>query len=264
MNQREIRPTLLTASDRGGRNHHRIFEMAALLCAGFLLAVSALRLADHFEAAWLGPILFAGALAYFAADLVSGLVHWACDRFGSPNTPFLGENFIAPFREHHREPEAITQKGFVEVNGNTAIALTPILILVHVSLPLGTGHSSPFGHIFMASLCGWLIATNQFHKLAHQPPNTNSPLIRWLQRKQLILPQIHHGRHHRAPFDRHYCITNGRLDPWLEKLGVWIHLEAALTRLSHTRNEPAENFRSPARRLESDRHAASPARPLDL
>src|SRR5215208_153170 len=48
---------------------------------------------------WLAPIL--AALAYLAADFLSGLVHFLADNFGSYDTPIIGPNFIEPFREHH-------------------------------------------------------------------------------------------------------------------------------------------------------------------
>jgi hypothetical protein len=70
------------------------------------------------------------------------------------------------------------------------------------------------------------VATNQFHKWAHQ--DSPSAFARWLQRKRLVLEPQHHKRHHTQPFDMNYCITNGWLNPLLNRLKFFRRLEAAL------------------------------------
>jgi ubiquitin-conjugating enzyme E2 variant len=70
------------------------------------------------------------------------------------------------------------------------------------------------------------VATNQFHKWAHQ--EHPSSLARWLQRKRLVLEPEHHKRHHTQPFNVNYCITNGWLNPLLNKLQFFRRLEATL------------------------------------
>jgi hypothetical protein len=237
MNYGKDKQVALDASERGVRTFHRYFEWAALLFAASTLIVFAARLAESFVLGWFFPLLLTCVLSYYAADLISGLVHWACDRYGSARTPFLGEHFIEPFREHHRDPQAIAQRGFVETNGNTAIALSPILILVQIELPMSGPNDNLFLHAFVISLCVWLIATNQFHKLAHVPRAETSRLTRWLQNKHLILPGSHHHQHHQAAFDRHYCITTGQLDPVLEKLEFWTRLQTAITHVSRKWSE---------------------------
>ena len=232
MNYGKHQQIALAAAGRGVRNFHRYLEWAALFFAASTLIIFAVRLAESFVLEWVIPLLLTCALSYYAADLISGFVHWACDRYGSARTPFLGEHFIEPFREHHRDPQAIAQRGFVEINRNTAIALSPILILVQIGLPMSGPNTNIFLHAFVISLCAWLIATNQFHKLAHVPRAETSRLTRWLQSKHLILSDTHHQRHHQSPFDRHYCITTGKLDPLLERLGFWTRLQAGITRAS--------------------------------
>ena len=237
MNYSKDRPIALTATGHGFRNFHRYLEWAALLFAASTLIIFVARLAESLTIEWCIPLLLACVLSYYAADLISGLVHWACDRYGSARTPFLGEHFIEPFREHHRDPQAIARRGFVETNGNTAIALSPMLILVQIGLLMSGPDTNLFLHTFGVSLCVWLIATNQFHKLAHVPHAETSRLSRWLQSKHLILPSIHHQRHHQAPFDRHYCITTGQLDPLLEKIEFWTRLETVIMHVSRKWSE---------------------------
>ena len=44
--------------------------------------------------------LVAIPIAWLAADLLSGLAHWAFDTFGSTHSPLIGDAVIRPFRAH--------------------------------------------------------------------------------------------------------------------------------------------------------------------
>src|SRR5262245_61188997 len=87
--------------------------------AGLWLALAE-RLARRADGAAL-----AAPAALAAADLASGVVHWLADRCFDPTTPLVGRAVIAPFREHHREPDAIVRHGFLEVTGNNALVCVP-------------------------------------------------------------------------------------------------------------------------------------------
>ena len=62
-------------------------------------------------------------------------------------------------------------------------------------------------------ICFWTLLTNQIHKWSHtyKPP----ALVILAQNCGLILSRKNHGVHHRPPFDKYYCITNGWLNPVL-------------------------------------------------
>ncbi len=62
-------------------------------------------------------------------------------------------------------------------------------------------------------ICFWTLLTNQIHKWSHtyKPP----ALVIMAQNCGLILSRKNHGVHHRPPFDKYYCITNGWLNPVL-------------------------------------------------
>ena len=50
------------------------------------------------------------------------------------------------------------------------------------------------------------------------------PLVRWLQAKAVLLSPQAHAVHHKAPHDLHFCISNGWLNPLLDRTNVWHHL----------------------------------------
>ena len=69
--------------------------------------------------------------AYGAADWVSGLAHWFCDTFFEEDTAVIGPALIQPFREHHRDPLAMTRHGFLELNGNNCLGLVvPLAVAI--------------------------------------------------------------------------------------------------------------------------------------
>jgi ubiquitin-conjugating enzyme E2 variant len=208
----------------------RWLEVGAILAMPFALGALLLRLAAvlHGSTAW-WIALASIPLGYLAADLVSGIVHWLADRFGTPATPVLGKMLIEPFREHHADPMGITRHDFIDVNGGNFIVLVPALVAVILLAPAaGTGWPAVVLLSGTLSFSLAIIATNQFHRWAHveQPPR----LVRWLQRIGLILPKEHHAVHHTAPFATHYCITVGWMNRPLEKLGIFEHIERWLGR----------------------------------
>jgi hypothetical protein len=77
---------------------------------------------------WLLPIL--ALLAYFAADLISGFVHFLADNFGSADTPIIGPGFIDAFREHHIDPQGIVGHDFIDTSGNNSLVSIPFMLLV--------------------------------------------------------------------------------------------------------------------------------------
>jgi plasmanylethanolamine desaturase len=137
-------------------------------------------------------LLAAALLGWLAADLLSGLVHWALDRFGSERTPAIGAVLIRPFREHHEDALAMTRHDFVETNGASALGASVLLL---------------FGNEILFFTALGVLAANQCHKWAHQ--RSVPALVRAAQRLRLILPPEAHRRHHAAPHDRHYCTASG-------------------------------------------------------
>jgi ubiquitin-conjugating enzyme E2 variant len=203
------RPKLFTAIEAGA-----LTAFMALMIA--LLSRLAASLENHLDAA---SCALAAAAGWLAADFASGLAHWFADTFFEEDTPWIGPLLIQPFREHHRDPQAMTRHGFLELTGNSCLVLLPV-VGAALALPL-----SPFRQAAVAAFALGLFATNLFHKWAHEsaPP----VFVRWLQRRWLILPPAHHRRHHSAGHGAAYCVTTGWTNSLAEACGAF----AALRRL---------------------------------
>lgn len=174
------------------------------------------RLVDA-TGAWFLPVALAAALcAWAASDLLSGLVHWAFDTFGSIHTPVIGPAFIRPFREHHFDPAAITRHDFVETNGSNCLACSPLLISASL-MPLDSGYWIAAQSFMLFTALG-VLATNQCHKWAHMDEAQVPAPVRWAQCAGLVLSPEHHRLHHTAPFDSHFCTSNGWLNGSLNRL----------------------------------------------
>jgi hypothetical protein len=174
---------------------------------------------------WLLPLVVLGG--YLGADFLSGLVHWLADTYGSPETPIVGPKFVAPFREHHTDPTAITRHDFLEANGDNclagAVCLAPALLL-------------PVDSEGWATLSGsWLLvigASTSLTAMVHGWAHAARPAgwIRFLQRSGLVLSPDHHEVHHTSPHKKHYCITTGWLNPLLDRSRFFRRLESLLRR----------------------------------
>jgi ubiquitin-conjugating enzyme E2 variant len=207
----------------------RRFELASIGVYSAVMCWLLWRIAPGALASpWLAVSAF--MLGYIAADLVSGIVHWAADTWGTPEWPLLGQALIRPFREHHVDPQEITRHDFVETNGNNCfISIGPGVAAA--LLPDGPGHTGAFfAATFTFSLILWVLFTNQFHKWSHleAPP----PAIALLQRWHLILPRDHHLVHHSAPYTRYYCITVGWLNEPLQRIAFFPFLERLVSGLT--------------------------------
>jgi ubiquitin-conjugating enzyme E2 variant len=203
------------------------FEAASLAAFAALWIRTA---ATHGSLALSAPLACASGLLVGAllADLASGAVHWACDRFGSASTPLLGPLLIAAFREHHRDPDSIGRHPLLERSGTNAFAAAAALAALHTALPaLGPG-AGAFALGALLASTALTASTNEIHLQAHR-----SERPRWvsaLQRAGLVLRPAEHARHHSGSHDRAYCIATGWSNPLLERLGVFARLERRLGR----------------------------------
>jgi len=214
--------------------HVATYGFFLLLAAALYFSIS--RLAGH-NRLWL--VVLAVLLGMVAGDFVSGLVHWLADTYGSERTPLVGASFVKWFRLHHVYPKDICTHNFINTNGNTCILAAP---LVALCLPLvwdeEVSATRAFFVLTTVLMTATTVTTNQFHKWAHE--DAPSLLARGLQRSRLILPPAHHSRHHAGPFDVHYCIANGWLNPLLDRIKFFGRLERALAKLGMKRDAGSE------------------------
>lgn len=166
-------------------------------------------------------------LSLVIGDFVTGVVHWAADTYGTDETPIIGHSLVRPFRLHHTYPKDICTHNVVTTLGNSCILGVPLLTLC---LFFVGDEDAPWWLAFTTFVTAMMslvtVATNQFHKWAHQ--DEPSLFARWLQRTHVVLTPSNHQTHHTAPYDKYYCITNGWLNPLLYKLKFFRGLEAVL------------------------------------
>ena len=164
--------------------------------------------------------LFLGALG---ADLITAMIHWACDTWGSEETPWVGAGLIKGFRDHHVDPQSIVLHDWIEVNGAAGLAAAAgFLLFSPLAWQLASG-GQIFWYASLWSLICVAAAANQLHKWAHigSPP----ALVRGLQRLGAILSADSHAQHHRTSHTRHYCISLGWLNSTLDTIRFWRGLE---------------------------------------
>ncbi len=152
-----------------------------------------------------------------AGDLIAGFFHWLEDTYC-----MRGYLFAVCDRniEHHRSPTHMGRKhSFLERNKSTA-ALFVIGILLLWALDLLVWQA--IATVFVAS-CG-----NEIHYINHRRLDELNPLQRFLADSGLIQSRVQHNRHHRAPYDRLYCVIVSFNNEVLERIRFWRGLEAAI------------------------------------
>ena len=208
------------------RGIKRITRGAAVVFWG-LAALSALAAAARLtSAAELGLLALTLPLCWAGVDLLSAVVHWSLDTYGSPRTPLLGP-IIADFREHHGHPEAILEKDFLDCCASAALLGIPLLLSAHLAaalLPAGGGLL--LGAMTALTVGGML--TNYIHRIAHAPETPAT--MRALQRVGLILSPTEHARHHSGDHRAAYAITSGWSNRLLERTRLLERIEGLLSR----------------------------------
>jgi plasmanylethanolamine desaturase len=203
------------------RRRLELLEGSAVAGCALLATPIAVRLGSApLDLPWLAV---SGLAGYLAADLVSGLIHWFCDRFFEEHTRLIGPVLISPFREHHRDPLAMTRHGFLELTGNSCLGLAPVLALAW------RWAGGAWLDALVLAFAGGVMITNVLHKWAHAA--TAPPMVRWLQRRRLVLAPAAHALHHRAGYTGGYCVTSGWMNPLTDRLRLFVGLGLVMAAL---------------------------------
>lgn len=163
--------------------------------------------------------------AYYTADLLSGIYHWAIDNYGSKETPVFG-NQIDGFQRHHRYPWTITYRQFCNNIHPVCLPAIPF------SLFLLTTQPSIYVQIWASVGCMLVTLSQQTHAWAHTQRKDLPRWVQFLQDRRILVSTLIHCRHHRSPFNINYCIFSGAWNPLLDRFRVFYHLETFLYSLT--------------------------------
>jgi ubiquitin-conjugating enzyme E2 variant len=178
----------------------------------------------------IGVALLLGVLA---SDLVTGIVHWLCDTFFAETTRIIGPAVIQPFREHHRDPLAMTRRSFLRVSSSNVVGTSVVLAGVSCWRAVAPSSPSAFFDAWITSFACALWLTNQLHKWAHVD-RVPRPVV-WLQDAGVILSPTRHARHHAYTQGGAYCVTTGWLNPVLDRGRVFAMIERMIRTAGHVR-----------------------------
>jgi len=167
-------------------------------------------------------IVAAVGLAVIFADFLTGVFHWGTDNYGSLSTPLVGEA-CAAFQGHHKAPWTITYRSTCNNVFKIAKIVSPLMALAILVAP-------PFLGLFLIVALFAQVCSQEFHRYSHFLPSELPKYARTLQNLRLAVSTAEHGRHHTVPYDGHYCIFNGMLNPLLDDSKFFRRLEAAVYR----------------------------------
>lgn len=197
----------------------------AVLLAGLVWMIATWTTASPF---W--PAVALAILAgLYAADLGSGLLHWAFDTWFNENITFL-RRMVLQVREHHVYPNRIFHISFLHDAGTLSwialIVTGPLVLWTLLSGGLIASYAVLAAVVFNVLLVTMLA----FHKCGHR---ARQPFwIRLLQKSGLLLSVNHHSQHHQGNHDFNYCLINGWADRTLGRLGLFRGLEWMIARWS--------------------------------
>jgi len=213
-----------------GKRCHEVISILVFLA---LIGINVCYLIRDFQPQFTIALIFGIFAGMITTDFSSGVLHWACDTWGSVDLPIIGKNFLRTFREHHIDPIAITRHDFIETNGdNFMVAIIPAAWVTYKCIKsngdtLLQQEYAWYSYLVLFSL--FISLTNQIHKWSHI--YTGLPKwVQFLQDYHVILPRQHHRFHHISPHETYFCITTGWLNRPLEAINFWGTLEHIIER----------------------------------
>jgi len=158
-------------------------------------------------------------IVVLVVDFFSGVLHWLEDSYGKPDWPITGALITAPNILHHHRPAAFTKHSWLK-SADVLIFLVAVIIVAAWASGMLTWQVLLFVAIG--------VNANEIHKWNHLPERKRSKLVVALQKLRLLQTPQHHGRHHAASKDTHYCVITNMVNPVLEAVRFWRSLERAI------------------------------------
>lgn len=151
------------------------------------------------------------------ADLLTGVFHWWEDTYGRVTWPGLGPWLIAPNVAHHADGGRSLEARFADRSGH-AVAAAALVQIPIAWAGVWTWHVAA---VLLLAAVG-----NEVHAWAHGIRRPWGVVL--LQDMGVLQTPAHHARHHRPPFDRHFCTLTNLVNPVLERVRFWRRLEAVV------------------------------------
>lgn len=146
------------------------------------------------------------------ADFLTGLVHWIEDTYGLPDWPWIGKLVIEPNIEHHHYPGRLGSMSVFLIRNYQVFV--PCLFVAAAALLLGGWSAWPVVLTVAFAAMG-----NEVHTWNHRGQNPWP--IRFLQDSGLVQDARHHAKHHRPPFNSHFCTLTNFTNELLELIRFW-------------------------------------------
>lgn len=195
------------------RWYHRVLVALHLLACAW---IAELIVVDALASVPYAVLTVAGIwLGHKAVDPVNGLVHFTIDNYFSPTAPLVG-SAVKGFLGHHEQPAQITRIVFAK---NVAVLVCVSLPVLVTLIALQPARSLPAAAI--TSLLATFFAETGFsmeaHKYAHMAERQLPAALRWLQRRQWLVPATVHAKHHarRPGHEADYASVTGRSNRYL-------------------------------------------------
>ena len=161
--------------------------------------------------------------AWFLADFISGVAHWAEDILLMRETRGILERVRLDNVKHHKRPGYVTLESFWgNINTTAPFSLPLALIAWLIGAPL---------IVWLALI--FVTFGNYVHRLAHEIKV--GKLVGFLHWTELFIPWEQHDLHHfnhlsgrvitKEESKDNYCVMTGWLNPILDSVGFWRKLE---------------------------------------
>jgi hypothetical protein len=141
------------------------------------------------------------AFSLIVTDLISGILHVVLDNPRSLDLPSISA-LAQGFQRHHENPSGIYE---MPIYQHIYVMHMPLTLLFVAVLPFqDTGM-----HVVFLSMVIGIHVMQMAHLWAHLPPERVPAFVRLLHRAHLLISKPKHDLHHRAPFDKDFCIMTG-------------------------------------------------------